>query len=101
MKKLLSATRKKILVYWYNYHYKDNLWPSFQNAADDLNLSKFTIHYHVKILISEDWMTKDGNRTALTKYGEGKIFEASLIASGEKKKEITKSDMLINKIKKR
>lgn len=103
MKSFLTPTRKKILVFWYQYHVETNLWPTFDKAAKNLGMSKPGIHYSIKRLIEEEWMVKDdGDRgaIALTKYGEGKIFEASLIASGQKKKEIKKSEMLVNKIKK-
>lgn len=105
MSDLLTKTRKRILVFWYQYHVETNLWPTFEKAADALGLSRPTICYHVNILEKEEWMIRDHANErgsfALSKYGEGKIFTASLIASGEAVKETKKSTLFSNKIKKK
>lgn len=102
----LSNIRKSILVYWYQYHVETNLWPTYELASEEIECSKPTICYHIKILLKEGWMTKDETNTrgavALSKYGESKLFEAALISVGKVQKEYTtKSDMLINKMSKK
>ncbi len=104
MAKILTEIRRNLLTFWFSYHAETNLWPTYQIAAEELNVSKNTICYHIKFLLEEQWMTRDTmnlrGTVALSKYGEGKLFEAALFATGKKKKEITKTDMLVNKLKK-
>lgn len=103
--KLLTPTRKKILVFWYQYHVDTNLWPTFEKAGSALGISKQTICYHVNILEKEEWMIRDHanyrGSFALSKYGEGKLFAASLIASGQAVKETKRSTIFSNKARKR
>lgn len=105
MPQILSKTRKNLLVYWYQYHLETNLWPSFRSAGEALKISHTAVRYHVKILIREEWMIEgEGKRSivGLSKYGESKLFEAFLVGTGRKEKEdTTKTDMLINKIKRK
>jgi DNA-binding MarR family transcriptional regulator len=84
---LLSASRKKILVYWYQFHKESNLWPTLREAALDIDLAYTTIRFHLKKLEDEGWIITIGNRSALTKFGERKIREAELISLGNKKLE--------------
>lgn len=91
---ILTVKRKRILAYWYSYNIKHRSWPSFRVAAEDLGISKFCIHYHIKALIEKEWMKKinDSNFSpvALTSYGLSRLQEFERIALGisEKKKPV-------------
>ena len=96
---LLTPTRRKILVFWYQYHRRTNLWPTYRDAELELDISNVTICYHMKILIKAGWTIKEGRQVGLTKAGETQLFEAELISTGQKKK--APVNLLVNKIKKK
>lgn len=101
MKKfILTPIRKKILVFWYQYHRKTNLWPTYREASLDIDLHYTQIGWQVRKLIDNGWMVKEGRQIGLTPDGEKALIDAELIALGVKQKDITIS-IVQNKIRKR
>jgi hypothetical protein len=99
--KLLTKNRRKLLVFWYQYHKDTNFWPTYSEASLELSLSRTTIKFHVDVLVSAEWMAREGKnrQIALTKQGEKQIYQAELISLGEVKRE--PPNLAMNKMKKR
>jgi len=95
--KLLTAKRKKILVYWYQYHRELNFWPTLREADLYLDIPFSTIQYHINVLCNAGWITKLNRQIALTKEGETALYESELISLGKASKKINFVKNIIRK----
>lgn len=88
------------MVFWYQYHRRTNLWPTYREASLEIDLHYTQIGWQVRKLIEHGWMVKEdrGKQVGLTIDGEKALIDAELIALGKKPKEI---NIVKNKIKKR
>lgn len=99
----ITETRKKILVFWYQYNQETNLWPSIAEAEEGLKICYSTIKANIKILEKAGWMISKyrGQQTGLSKIGQASLYNKEQIALGKIKKEITQSARFSNIIKKK